>query len=106
MEPLAGMPLPEELLRPGLWVADIVYRPLETELLARARARGCRTLSGSGMLVYQAADAFRLFTGRAPDVERMFSHLASLTAHGDRSPMPGAARPRPDHGGDRHVPAP
>jgi shikimate dehydrogenase len=106
MEPQAGMPLPEELLRPEMWVADIVYRPLETELLARARARGCQTLSGSGMLVYQAADAFRLFTGRVPDVERMFAHLASLTAHGGRSPVPGAAHPRPDHGQDRHVPAP
>ena len=106
MEPQAGMPVPEELLRPGMWVADIVYRPLETELLARARARGCQTLSGSGMLVYQAADAFRLFTGRAPDVERMFSHLASLTARGDHPPVPGAAGPWPDRGQDRHVPAP
>ena len=38
MESQTGMPLPEELLRPEMWVADIVYRPLETELLARARA--------------------------------------------------------------------
>ena len=106
MEPQAGMPLPEELLRPEMWVADVVYRPLETELLARARARGCRTLSGGGMLVFQAAEAFRLFTGRAPDVGRMFAHLASLTAPGDRSPGRGAAHPPPDRGRDRHVPAP
>lgn len=106
MESQTGMPLPEELLRPEMWVADIVYRPLETELLARARARGCQTLSGSGMLVFQAAEAFRLFTGRAPDVGRMFAHLEFLTAPGDRSPGRGAAHPPPDHGGDRHVPAP
>src|SRR5690606_41001201 len=50
-----GLPLPAELLRPDLWVADIVYRPLETELLRRARALGCRTLDGGGMVVFQAA---------------------------------------------------
>ncbi|MEV4470860.1 shikimate dehydrogenase [Nonomuraea sp. NPDC049504] len=74
-----GLPLPAELLRPGLWVADIVYRPLETELLKRARALGCRTLDGGGMVVFQAAHAFRLFTGRTPDAERMLAHLTELT---------------------------
>lgn len=104
MEPQTAMPLPEELLRPQLWVADVVYRPLETELLARARACGCRTLSGSGMLVFQAADAFRLFTGRESDAERMFAHLASLTTAGGHSPT-GTGHTRPDHGRDHHVPA-
>jgi shikimate dehydrogenase len=75
-----GLPLPAELLRPGLWVADIVYRPLETELLRRARAVGCRTLDGGGMVVMQAVHAFRLFTGREPDTERMFAHLTDLVA--------------------------
>lgn len=75
-----GIPLPAELLHPGLWVADIVYRPLETELLRAARARGCRTLHGGGMAVHQAADAFRLFTGLAPDRERMLADFAELTA--------------------------
>jgi len=70
-----GLPLPVEFLRPQLWVADIVYFPLETELLRRARALGCRTLSGAGMAVFQAVGAYRLFTGRAPDVERMFAHF-------------------------------
>ncbi|MDA0637191.1 shikimate dehydrogenase [Nonomuraea sp. MCN248] len=73
-----GMPLPAALLRPGLWVADIVYRPLETELLRRARALGCRTLDGGGMVVFQAAHAFHLFTGRKPDAERMLAHLTEL----------------------------
>jgi shikimate dehydrogenase len=73
-----GLPLPAALLRPGLWVADIVYRPLETELLKQARAAGCRTLDGGGMVVFQAAHAFRLFTGREPDTARMLAHLTSL----------------------------
>ncbi|MFG1946931.1 shikimate dehydrogenase [Nonomuraea sp. NPDC048826] len=73
-----GLPLPAGLLRPGLWVADIVYRPLETELLRRARALGCRTLDGGGMVVFQAAHAFHLFTGRKPDAERMLAHLTEL----------------------------
>ncbi|MCP5151473.1 MAG: shikimate dehydrogenase [Chromatiales bacterium] len=74
-----GLPLPESLLGPALWVADIVYFPLETALLAAARARGCRTLDGSGMAVFQAVEAFELFTGLRPDPERM---LATFTALG------------------------
>ncbi|HEX4259540.1 MAG TPA: shikimate dehydrogenase [Acetobacteraceae bacterium] len=73
-----GLPLPAALLRADLWVAEIVYFPLETELLRAARGRGCRTLDGGGMAVFQAAGAFRLFTGRAPDAERMLRHFASL----------------------------
>jgi shikimate dehydrogenase len=57
-------PIDTRLLDPRQWVADIVYFPLETELLRAARARGCRTLDGSGMAVYQAAAAFEIFTGR------------------------------------------
>ncbi|GIH28628.1 shikimate dehydrogenase (NADP(+)) [Acrocarpospora phusangensis] len=75
-----GLPLPPDLLRPKLWVAEIVYRPLETELLREAALRGCRTLNGGGMVVFQAAEAFRLFTGREPDTERMLAHLTSLVA--------------------------
>lgn len=66
-----GCPVPEDLLTSGLWVADIVYVPMETRLLASARARGCEVLDGGGMAVFQAADAFKLFTGRDPDTERM-----------------------------------
>ncbi|GGX86369.1 shikimate dehydrogenase [Streptomyces minutiscleroticus] len=73
-----GLPFPAELLRPGLWVAEVVYRPLETELLRTARALGCATLDGGGMAVFQAADAFRLFTGREPDSARMLADIAEL----------------------------
>jgi shikimate dehydrogenase len=83
MEPRAGLPVPESLLRPPMWVADIVYRPRTTELLRAAQARGCRTLPGTGMLVFQAADGFRLFTGQAPDIGRMFRHLESLIGDDD-----------------------
>ncbi|AJY39497.1 shikimate dehydrogenase [Burkholderia humptydooensis] len=75
-----GLPLPAELLRSDLWVADIVYFPLENELIRTARALGCRTLPGGGMAVYQAADAFEIFTGRPPDAERMFGHFQALVA--------------------------
>ena len=73
-----GMPLARALLRPTLWVADIVYFPLETELLRSARALGCRTMDGGGMAVFQAAEAFRLFTGLRPDTERMIRHFQSM----------------------------
>jgi shikimate dehydrogenase len=73
-----GLPFPADLLRPELWVAEVVYRPLETELLRTARALGCATLDGGGMAVFQAADAFRLFTGREPDAARMLQDIAEL----------------------------
>jgi shikimate dehydrogenase len=74
-----GLPLDDELLHPGLWVAEIVYRPLETPLLRRARELGCQTLDGGGMAVFQAADSFELFTGVEPDRERMLRHFAELS---------------------------
>ena len=73
-----GMPMARDDLRRELWVADIVYFPLETELLRAARALGCRTLGGGGMAVSQAAEAFRLFTGRKADVARMITHFESM----------------------------
>ncbi len=80
-----GLPLPVAVLRPALWVAEIVYFPLETELLRAARALGCRTLDGGSMAVFQAVEAFRLFTGITPDAERMLRHFTALdfTALGD-----------------------
>lgn len=75
-----GLPFPAELLHPDLWIADVVYRPLDTELLREARALGCRTLDGGGMAVHQAAHAFRLFTGYEPDPDRMLAHMATLVA--------------------------
>lgn len=73
-----GLPLPVELLHPGLWVADIVYMPVETALLRAADRLGLRALGGTTMCVYQAAAAFELFTGLVPDTRRMFDHLRNL----------------------------
>ena len=73
-----GSPVPADLIAPPLWVADIVYFPLETELLRIARRRGCRTMAGGGMAVFQAADAFRLFTGIEPQSERMLRHFRAM----------------------------
>ncbi|MEK1930167.1 MAG: shikimate dehydrogenase [Pararhizobium sp.] len=80
MEKYPGMPLAADILEPRHWVAEVVYFPLETELLAEARRRGCSTLDGGGMAVFQAVGAFRLFTGREPDATRMLSHFKALTA--------------------------
>ncbi len=68
---LPGIPIPVEMLHPRMWVADIVYFPLETELLCQARKIGCRVLPGSGMAIFQAARAFEHFTGLKPDEKRM-----------------------------------
>jgi shikimate dehydrogenase len=73
-----GLPLPAELLDPRLWVTEVVYRPLHTELLRVAGARGCRTLHGGAMAVHQAVDAFALFTGVTPDADRMTRHFVAL----------------------------
>ncbi|MBV7480807.1 shikimate dehydrogenase [Pseudomonas sp. PDM31] len=78
MKKLPGMPVPVELLRAELWVAEIVYFPLETELLRNARALGCRTLDGSNMAVFQAVKAFELFSGVVPDAQRMLAHFQSM----------------------------
>jgi quinate/shikimate dehydrogenase (NAD+) len=75
-----GTPFSTDLLHDGLWVAEVVYRPLETELLRQARQRGCRTLDGGGMAVNQAALSFALFTGMEPDRERMERHFRELAA--------------------------
>jgi len=66
-----GSALPLDLLSAAFWVADIVYFPHETELLARASALGCRVMAGCGMAVWQAVHAFELFTGCAANSGRM-----------------------------------
>ncbi|PKH38411.1 shikimate dehydrogenase [Nocardioides alpinus] len=75
-----GPPVRATLLRPGLWVADIVYRPLDTALLSAARHLGCTVLSGAGMAVHQAADAFELITGLSADRRAMLHDFDDLAA--------------------------
>jgi len=92
-----GTPVAPALMRPGLWVADIVYTPLETALLAAARRLGCRVLPGGGMAVFQAVEAFRLFTGIIPDAVRMLRHFESMIA-GDPSSASAKSQREDDHG--------
>jgi shikimate dehydrogenase len=80
MDKHPGLPLPADLLHPTLWVAEIVYFPLETALLQAALKRGCRVANGGGMAVFQAVGAFSLFTGLQPDARRMLDHFQELTA--------------------------
>jgi shikimate dehydrogenase len=75
MRDYPGTPFDPGLLSTSMWVADVIYAPPETEILAHARRLGCRTLNGSGMLSFQAAKAFHLFTGVKPDADRMLRSL-------------------------------
>lgn len=78
-----GVPLPVEAIRSHHFVADVVYTPLETALIRAARGRGARVLTGGGMCVFQAAEAFRLFTGITPDAVRMRRLFDELVAARD-----------------------
>jgi shikimate dehydrogenase len=75
---LPGMALSADLLQPHMWVSDLVYVPLETELLKAAKAKGCATFDGGHMNVGQGFLNFKLFTGREPDAMRMDAHFRSL----------------------------
>lgn len=78
MEGHDGDPFDLGALRPHLWVADIVYRPIQTRLLRAAAHAGCHTVDGTHMLVGQAAETLALVTGMTPDRERMRRHLRML----------------------------
>ena len=75
-----GMPVSERLLRPSLWISEVVYVPLETPLLKAARRIGCQTADGGHMNVGQAVGAFKLFTGLDADPARMDAHFRRLAA--------------------------
>ena len=80
MDKLPGLPLDVALLRPAMWVSEVVYFPLDTALVQAARALGCRVSDGGGMAVGQAVGAFELFTGEAPDAARMDAHFRRLVS--------------------------
>ncbi|WP_307785474.1 shikimate dehydrogenase [Microbacterium hibisci] len=73
-----GVAFDLDLLRPDAWVSDVVYRPLETELIRRARERGHAALDGGRMAVGQACASLRIITGTVPDRERMARHFRAL----------------------------
>lgn len=71
---------PVELCKPSAMIADIVYRPLETDLLRAARARGLATVDGLGMLIHQGARAFSLWHDIRPNVARARERLTKALA--------------------------
>ncbi len=75
MKPGDPLPVPESLLSPGQAVYDLIYNPQTTELVRCARARGLAAANGLGMLLYQGAEAFTLWTGREAPVEVMRAAL-------------------------------
>lgn len=81
MHPRADeLPIDNSLISPDLIVADIVYNPLMTKLLRTAKDKGCTIVPGLGMLIYQGAAAFKLFTGTDPLIEEMSEAAHSLMA--------------------------
>ncbi len=73
-------PVPEEAIRPGTVVMDIVYKPIETELVKAAERRGARAIHGGRMLLHQAARQFELYTGVAAPLEAMDAALREQMA--------------------------
>ena len=71
MKPFEGqMLLPDDsFLRPDLIVSDVVYNPRKTYLLEVAEKKGCRTINGLGMMLWQGARAFEIWTGKEMPVE-------------------------------------
>lgn len=75
-----GMPIEASWLRPEMWVSEVVYLPVETELVMAAREAGCQVVDGGRMAVGQAVDAFGLMTGLKADPERVRRHFLELVA--------------------------
>ena len=78
-----GNPVPVAAIRPTHWAADVIYTPAETEFLKAAAAKGARTLNGSGMVVHQAAAAFRCLTGETADIAHLYRAFAKGLAARD-----------------------
>lgn len=93
----APPPVPVEALHPDLLVYDLVYNPLETELLRQARRRGCRTLTGVKMLVFQGAAAFERWTGRRPPTDVM-EKAVLMQMYGVERQFPSPASPNDEAG--------
>jgi len=80
MLPNRGTPVPDALLHKDLWVADAVYTPLWTPLLNAAKAKGAEVMTGRELAIYQAADAFELFTGLKPSAVEMGNAFDAVMA--------------------------
>jgi quinate/shikimate dehydrogenase (NAD+) len=80
MRGFPGNPVPVSAMKPTQWAADVIYTPIETAFIRAAAAKGCRVMNGSGMCVYQAVEAFRLFTGIMPDPAQLHRSFAAALA--------------------------
>jgi shikimate dehydrogenase len=80
MLPNRDTPVPDALLHKDLWVADAVYTPLWTPLLNAAKAKGAEVMTGRELAIYQAADAFELFTGLKPSAVEMGNAFDAVMA--------------------------
>ena len=80
-----GVAFDPTLLQPDAWVSDVVYRPLETELLRRAAERGHPVLDGGLMAVGQACASLQIITGVEPDRDRMQRHFRALVGAEEQS---------------------
>jgi shikimate dehydrogenase len=77
MRGFPGNPVPVSAIKSTHWAADVIYTPVDTEFIKSASAKGARVLSGDGMCVHQAVEAFRLFTGITPDLARLHRAFAA-----------------------------
>ena len=78
------LPVPPERLGAGQVVVDLVYHPATTPLLQAARTRGAHPVNGLGMLIHQAAHAFRLWTHEEPPLEAMSAAAVAALVHRER----------------------
>jgi shikimate dehydrogenase len=80
---IPGTPLPLDSITPQHIVCDVIYTPIETALIAAARKRGCRVVTGDGMCVHQAAASFVRFSGQSPDLRRVHQTFRRALAERD-----------------------
>ena len=73
-------PVPEDLIEKRTTVFDLVYNPAETPLTLAAKSRGAKAVTGLGMLVYQAAESFKLWTAKDADTAAMFAAARAALA--------------------------
>jgi shikimate dehydrogenase len=77
---LPGLPTSTASITRSHFIADVVYTPVNTEFIQEATRKGAKTLTGDGMVLYQAIDAFKIFTGIRPDPVRMHTVLQRALA--------------------------
>ncbi len=81
MSGIGGMCVPDDWIHAKLWVSDVVYSPLVTPMIEAASRKGCTTIGGDGMNLWQAVEAFNLFTGLSADAARMGRYHKALFEH-------------------------